>query len=94
LAIVAELSETIKTSPWLYRRLFWECGLLGQVLYLEAEASGLRCAGFGCYFDDSVHEILGIKDDQLQSLYHFTVGKPLEDKRLGTLPAYVHLDVT
>lgn len=91
LAMVAEFSETIEATPWLYRRLFWESGLIGQVLYLEAEAAGIRGTGIGCYFDDSVHEILGIKDDKLQSLYHFTVGTPLEDKRLETLPAYGHL---
>jgi hypothetical protein len=91
LAMVAEFNETIEAAPWLYRRLFWECGLIGQVLYLEAEAAGIRGTGIGCYFDDSVHEILGFKDEQFQSLYHFTVGKPLEDKRLETLPAYGHL---
>ena len=91
LGMVAEFSETIETTPWLYRRLFWECGLIGQVLYLEAEAAGIRGTGIGCYFDDSVHELLGFKDDKFQSLYHFTVGKPLEDKRLETLPAYGHL---
>jgi nitroreductase len=91
LGMVAEFSETIETAPWLYRRLFWECGLIGQVLYLEAEAAGIRGTGIGCYFDDSVHELLGFKDEQFQSLYHFTVGKPLEDKRLETLPAYGHL---
>jgi hypothetical protein len=92
LGMVAEFSETIETAPWLYRRLFWECGLIGQVLYLEAEAAGIRGTGIGCYFDDSVHELLGFKDDKFQSLYHFTVGKPLEDKRLETLPAYGHLN--
>jgi len=91
LAMVAEFSDTVTSAPWLYRRLFWECGLIGQVLYLEAEAAGIRGTGIGCYFDDSVHEILGINDDTLQSLYHFTVGKALEDKRLQTLPAYGHL---
>ena len=91
LGMVAEFSETIETTPWLYRRLFWECGLIGQVLYLEAEAAGIRGTGIGCYFDDSMHELLGFKDEQFQSLYHFTVGKPLEDKRLETLPAYGHL---
>ena len=91
LGMVAEFSETIETAPWLYRRLFWECGLIGQVLYLEAEAAGIRGTGIGCYFDDRVHELLGFKDNQFQSLYHFTVGKPLEDKRLETLPAYGHL---
>jgi len=92
LGMVAEFSETIAAAPWLYRRLFWECGLIGQTLYLEAEAAGFRGTGIGCYFDDSVHEILGFKDDKFQSLYHFTVGKPLEDSRLETLPAYGHLD--
>jgi SagB-type dehydrogenase family enzyme len=91
LGMVAEFSETIETTPWLYRRLFWECGLIGQVLYLEAEAAGIRGTGIGCYFDDSMHELLGFKDDKFQSLYHFTIGKPLEDKRLETLPAYGHL---
>jgi SagB-type dehydrogenase family enzyme len=91
LGMIAEFAETVEAAPWLYRRLFWECGLIGQTLYLEAEAAGLRGTGIGCYFDDSVHEILGIKDDKFQSLYHFTVGKPLEDKRLETLPAYGHL---
>jgi len=92
LGMVAEFGETIEAAPWLYRRLFWECGLIGQTLYLEAEAAGIRGTGIGCYFDDSVHELLGIKDDKFQSLYHFTVGKPLEDNRLETLPAYGHLD--
>ncbi|MGZ5008927.1 MAG: SagB/ThcOx family dehydrogenase, partial [Methylobacter sp.] len=90
LGMIAEFGETIEAAPWLYRRLFWECGLIGQVLYLEAEAAGVRGTGIGCYFDDSVHEILGIKGDKFQSLYHFTVGKPLEDNRLETLPAYGH----
>jgi hypothetical protein len=36
LGIFAEFSETSEATPWLYRRLFWECGLIGQVLYLEA----------------------------------------------------------
>jgi hypothetical protein len=94
LGMVAEFSETINNAPWHYRRLFWECGLIGQVLYLEAEAAGVRGTGIGCYFDDSVHEILGFKDDSFQSLYHFTIGKPREDSRLHTFPAYEHLHIS
>ena len=37
----------------MYRRLFWECGLIGQVLYLEAEAAGVRGTGIGCFYDDA-----------------------------------------
>ena len=33
-----------------YRNLFWEAGLVGQVLYLEAEEAGIRAIGIGCYF--------------------------------------------
>jgi hypothetical protein len=91
LAMVAEFSDTVEAAAWHYRYLFWEAGLIGQVLYLEAEAAGVRGTGIGCYFDDSVHEVLGLTDETFQSLYHFTVGTPLDDSRLQTLPAYAHL---
>ena len=77
-----------RNEGWLYRRIFWEAGMIGQVLYLEAEAVGMRGTGIGCFFDDPVHEIFGIAARQYQSLYHFTVGKPVEDTRLTMLPAY------
>jgi len=91
LAMIAEFAAPINAAAWQYRYLFWEAGLIGQVLYLQAEAAGVRGTGIGCYFDDSVHEVLGLKDDTFQSLYHFTVGTPLNDNRLQTLPAYSHL---
>jgi len=72
----------------MYRRLHWECGWIGQLLYLEAEALGVRATGIGCFFDDVVHELLGQRDAALQDLYHFTVGGPVDDPRLTTLPAY------
>ena len=75
-------------GAWFYRRLFWEAGVLGQVLYLEAEASGIRGTGIGCYFDDPMHGVLGLSDRRYQDLYHFTMGGPIEDARLTTLPAY------
>ena len=66
--------------------------MLGQVLYLEAEAAGIRSTGIGCYFDDVFHDLLGIQTDAFQSLYHFTVGSPIEDLRLTTLAPYFHLE--
>lgn len=77
-------------GPWFYRRLFWETGAIGQVLYLEAEAAGVRGTGIGCFFDDPVHELFGLTGTSFQSLYHFTVGGPVEDPRLTTLPPYEH----
>jgi SagB-type dehydrogenase family enzyme len=89
LGMIAEFEETVRRrGPWYYRRLFWECGMIGQVLYLEAEAAGVRGTGIGCYFDDPVHELFGLTDRRFQSLYHFTVGGPVDDPRLTTLPAY------
>ena len=78
-------------GAWWYPRMFWEAGLLGQVLYLEAEAAGVRATGIGCFFDDAVHKTVEIKGMVLQSLYHFTIGGPVEDRRLQTLPPYHHL---
>ncbi|HEX5647010.1 MAG TPA: SagB/ThcOx family dehydrogenase [Nitrospira sp.] len=75
-------------GAWWYPRLFWESGLLGQVLYLEAEAAGVRATGIGCFFDDPVHDIVAVKGLSFQSLYHFTIGGPVEDRRLQTLPPY------
>lgn len=75
-----------------YRARLQEAGLAGQVLYLEAEAAGLRGTGIGCYFDDALHELLGLRGEALQSLYHFTVGQALDDPRLQSEPPYAHLE--
>jgi SagB-type dehydrogenase family enzyme len=88
LGMLAEFHEAVQRAPWRYRQLHWEAGLLGHVLYVEAEASGLRGTGIGCFFDDAFHELLGLQDTRFQSLYHFTVGRPLVDERIATLPAY------
>ena len=94
LGMLAEYEANLAPGPWVYRQLFWEAGILGQALYLEAEATGVRGTGIGCYFDDAVHDLLGIKDQSFQSMYHFTVGTALTDTRLQTLPAYAHLKRT
>ena len=87
--MLAEFEGRVREGgAWWYPRLFWESGLLGQVLYLEAEAAGVRATGIGCFFDDPVHEIVAVKGLSLQSLYHFTIGGPVEDRRLMTLPPY------
>jgi SagB-type dehydrogenase family enzyme len=74
-----------------YRELFWESGMIGQALYLAAEAAGVRATGMGCYFDDVLHRALGLAGHDWQSLYHFTIGGPVEDLRLRTAPPYAHL---
>lgn len=95
LGMIADFDRTIERSgPWAYRRLFWEAGMLGQVLYLEAEAVAIksgkpwRATGIGAYFDDAVHDAFGLRDRRFQSLYHFTVGAAVDDDRLTTEPPY------
>ena len=93
--MVAEFENSLQRwGPWFYRRLFWEAGMIGQVLYLEAESAGicagnsLRATGIGAYFDDPVHEVFGLSGHRFQSLYHFTVGGAVDDPRLTTRPPY------
>jgi SagB-type dehydrogenase family enzyme len=89
LAMIARFEESIRErGDWFYRHLFWECGLIGQVLYLEAEAAGARATGIGCYYDEPVHELLGLSGYVWQDLYHFSMGLPIEDTRLTSEPGY------
>lgn len=89
LGMLAEFEAALSANGgWYYRRLFWETGMIGQVLYLEAEALGVRGTGIGCFFDNPVHEVAGLEGWKYQSLYHFTIGGPVEDHRLTTLPPY------
>lgn len=92
LAMIGNFKGIIDKDPHAYRRLFWEAGLIGQTLYIEAEAHGVRGTGIGCYYDEVMHHFLGLTDMTYQSMYHFTVGFPLEDRRLTTLPPYGHLE--
>ncbi len=88
LAFVAEFAAPIRQNPAAWRHLHWEAGMLGHALTLAAEAMGWRGTGIGCFFDDADHELLGLTDDRFQVLYHFAVGRPLDDPRITTLPAY------
>ncbi len=89
LGMIAEFEPTLRThGPSFYPRLFWETGIIGQVLYLEAEAASIRATGIGCFFDDPMHQLLGISNRTFQSLYHFTIGGAVDDPQLTTLPAY------
>lgn len=89
LGMLAEYqANLVAHGPSFYRRMFWEAGAIGQVLYLEAEVAGVRATGIGCFFDDPVHQVFGLRDLAFQSLYHFTIGGPVDDPRLTTLPPY------
>ena len=92
--MLTKFEDNLIRSANQYPLLFWETGMIGQALYLAAESDGYRGTGIGCFFDDLVHDLLGLKDQQWQSLYHFTVGKHIEDRRISTKPAYFHLQAS
>lgn len=53
LGMLARFEPTLREkNVWMYPRLFWETGALGQLLYLEAHAVGISATGIGCFFDD------------------------------------------
>jgi SagB-type dehydrogenase family enzyme len=89
LGMIARLESSVRErGEWFYRRLFWETGIIGQILYLEAEAAGARATGIGCFYDDPVHDAAGLSGKEWQSLYHFSMGMPVDDGRLTTQPGY------
>lgn len=91
--MLAEFEQRLdEHGPGEYRRLHWEAGLLGQAMYMEAQALGLCGTAIGAFIDDGVHRLLGIADQKLQALYHFSVGAPMEDQRVSSLAAYHHLN--
>lgn len=89
LGFLAEYGPTLRQlGPWAWRALHWEAGLVGQAIYLRAEALGIRATGIGCFFDDLQHELLGLQGDAWRTVYHFAAGGPVDDPRLATRPAY------
>jgi SagB-type dehydrogenase family enzyme len=66
-----------------YRYVHFEAGATGQRLYLAAEALGFQSTGIGAFFDDAVHEYLGIAPESgRQVVYHFACGYAVDDDRL------------
>ena len=89
IGMIADFSNELnKHGASRYKELYWECGSIGQQLYLEATSLGLSATGIGCYLDDMFHNLLGIENLSFQSLYHFTIGKGIFDSRLSTLEPY------
>ncbi len=76
-------------NPQKYKELYYECGAIGQQLYLEATSLGLSATGIGCFLDDIMHQLLGLRNNSYQSLYHFTIGRAIVDMRVQTQKPYM-----
>ncbi len=89
LGMLANFSQQLQDyGAHRYKELYWECGMIGQELYLEATSLGLSGTGIGCYLDDMMHGLLGLKNNKFQILYHFTVGRGYVDSRITSAPPY------
>ena len=90
LGMLVEFSQQLQQfGASRYKQLYWECGAIGQQLYLEATSLNLSATGIGCFLDDSLHDIIGLKTNHYQCLYHFTIGRGLFDSRLTTKKPYL-----
>lgn len=76
--------EILQNGAHRYKELHWECGAIGQQLYLEATSLNLSATGIGCFLDDVFHKLLGLESNTFQSLYHFTIGRGLKDSRISS----------
>jgi len=89
LGMLCNFSEQLQAhGAHRYKELYWECGMIGQQLYLDATSMGLSGTGIGCFLDDTVHNLLGLKNNNFQTLYHFTLGRGYVDSRIQTKAAY------
>ena len=66
-----------------YRYVHFEAGAIGHRLYLAASALGLGATGIGAFYDAEVDRYLGLSPAQGQVVYHFAIGYPVPDPRLG-----------
>lgn len=92
-SMLARFADNLKKSPWYYRHLYWEAGMIGHILYLHAELHHRRATGIGCFFDDLLHQYLSFKNMEemnYQSLYHLTLGEAIEDPRIEQSKPYQH----
>jgi len=89
LGMLVEFDKQLQTyGAHRYKELYWNCGAIGQQLYLESTALHLSATGIGCFLDDILHDLLGLKNSLYQSLYHFTIGRGLVDSRLTNEEPY------
>lgn len=91
ISMIADFEDVAKEDIRYKERLF-EAGRIGQQLYLDATSLGYAATGIGCFFDDAIHNLLGVDTAKAQVVYNFTIGKPIVDMRLQTLEPYSHLE--
>ena len=89
LGMLADFDVSLEAfGPSFYRHLFWETGHGGTGALSRSRSRRRARHRDRLFFDDPVHDVLGLRGHAFQSLYHFTVGMPVDDGRLTTEPGY------
>ncbi len=92
LSMIADLNRAyIRFGQRGYRAAHIESGIIGQGLYLGAEAVGIQGTGIGAFFDDDVNRFLDLPTGY-EVIYHFTVGGAVEDSRIRVCKSYAFED--
>jgi SagB-type dehydrogenase family enzyme len=83
-SMIADLDRAVRAhGDRGYRYVHFEAGAIGHRLYLAAESLGLGATGIGAFYDEEVHRYLNLTRAQGQVVYHFAIGYPVPDPRLG-----------
>ena len=69
-------------GPRAYRSAHIEAGIIGQGLYLAAQALDLGASGIGAYYDDDVIGFLELDEEGTAVIYDFVIGRPTDDEHL------------
>lgn len=64
-----------------YKSIMFESGMIGEILYLEAEAKGMRGCATGCFFDDLITKEI-LNDKNKIATLGFSIGVPLMNERI------------
>jgi nitroreductase len=57
-----------------YLNIHWECGILGQFLYLFATSCGLGACGMGCFLESRSSKDFSLDGSSFSTFYHLSVG--------------------
>ena len=62
--------------------------MAGHVLSLAAVEAGLQATGLGCFLDEALLRLCGIRQEGWAALYGMSVGMPIDDTRLALHAPY------
>jgi hypothetical protein len=88
--MLADFDKSVRLDLSTYPHIFWESGMIAQVLSTEATALHHRTHHLAHFIDEQCHLMLGLRADQFRCTYLSSYGQPSESKTVYKAP-YYHL---